>query len=55
MSPGDGGNAGGGGGCNYYSYRTSYPPDGSAAYYNIGGYGGDGVVIVQYARTYLTE
>lgn len=55
MSPGDGGNAGGGGGTAYYSYRTSYPPDGSAAYYNIGGYGGDGVVIIQYARIYPKE
>lgn len=55
FTPGDGGNAGGGGGVGYYSYRSTYyyPTPTATAYqtnYNTGGFGGDGVVIVQYAR-----
>ena len=55
FSPGDGGNAGGGGGVGYYSYRSTYTyaDDTTTSYstsYNNGGYGGDGVVIIQYAR-----
>ena len=55
FNPGDGGNAGGGGGVGYYSYRSSYyyasyTSTTALAHYNVGGFGGDGVVIVQYAR-----
>ena len=44
-----------GGGVGYYNYRQSYyfatpTTTTPAANYDVGGFGGDGVVIVQYAR-----